>query len=183
MNCLVCCEKFKKTSKTQCRYCDYVFCKDCGKKYISGLKLNEEFNCLNCHHQWTFEDLVSMFPRNFINTKIKEKQMDMYFEYEKTFLPRAQRTIELVKQRELINKLYGVRKILQNRDYGLTKIFEDMFVIFKQTINMSKTKHDVIKTSLEYQRNELFKMIQNVENVMQAHVKRLEEMGVSIKKQ
>lgn len=30
------------------------------------------------------------------------------------------------------------------------------------------------------ERNELFKMIQNVEAIMQAHIKRLEELGVKI---
>ncbi len=33
------------------------------------------------------------------------------------------------------------------------------------------------------ERNELFKMIQNVEMVMQAHIKRLEELGVKIDQQ
>ncbi len=35
-------------------------------------------------------------------------------------------------------------------------------------------------STLVNERNELFKLIQNVEGVMQAHIKRLEELGVKI---
>jgi len=37
--------------------------------------------------------------------------------------------------------------------------------------------------TLASERNELFKMIQNVEVIMQAHVKRLEELGVKIQQE
>lgn len=37
--------------------------------------------------------------------------------------------------------------------------------------------------TLANERNELFKIIQNVEMVMQAHMKRLEELGVKIETQ
>ncbi|MFH1787190.1 MAG: hypothetical protein ABH811_00130 [archaeon] len=40
--------------------------------------------------------------------------------------------------------------------------------------------HQGALNTLVNERNELFKMIQNVEAVMQAHLKRLEELGVKI---
>jgi hypothetical protein len=43
--------------------------------------------------------------------------------------------------------------------------------------------HQGALTTLINERNELIKMIQNVEVVMQAHIKRLEELGVKIKMQ
>ena len=43
--------------------------------------------------------------------------------------------------------------------------------------------HQGALNTLINERNELFKMIQNVEAVMQAHLKRLEELGVKIDKQ
>ncbi len=42
--------------------------------------------------------------------------------------------------------------------------------------------HQGALNTLVNERNELFKMIQNVEAVMQAHIKRLEELGVKIEK-
>ncbi len=42
--------------------------------------------------------------------------------------------------------------------------------------------HQGALNTLVAERNELFKMIQNVERVMQAHLKRLEELGVKIPK-
>ena len=43
--------------------------------------------------------------------------------------------------------------------------------------------HQGALNTLVNERNELFKMIQNVEAVMQAHLKRLEELGVKIQQQ
>jgi hypothetical protein len=40
--------------------------------------------------------------------------------------------------------------------------------------------HQGALNTLVAERNELFKMIQNVEAIMQAHLKRLEELGVKI---
>ena len=42
--------------------------------------------------------------------------------------------------------------------------------------------HQGALNTLINERNELFKMIQNVEAVMQAHLKRLEELGIKIAK-
>jgi uncharacterized protein YqgV (UPF0045/DUF77 family) len=42
--------------------------------------------------------------------------------------------------------------------------------------------HQGALNTLVNERSELFKMIQNVESVMQAHIKRLEELGVKIDK-
>ncbi len=42
--------------------------------------------------------------------------------------------------------------------------------------------HQGALNTLVNERNELFKMIQNIESIMQAHLKRLEELGVKIDK-
>ena len=42
--------------------------------------------------------------------------------------------------------------------------------------------HQGALNTLAAERNELFKIIQNVEMIMQAHLKRLEELGVKISK-
>lgn len=56
----------------------------------------------------------------------------------------------------------------------------------KQTPNMSKEEeigyHKGSITTLANERNELLKMAQIVEALMQAHLKRLEELGVKITK-
>ena len=43
--------------------------------------------------------------------------------------------------------------------------------------------HSGALNTLSAERNELFKMLQNVEAIMQMHLKRLEELGVKIQKQ
>ncbi len=42
--------------------------------------------------------------------------------------------------------------------------------------------HQGALNTLVNERNELFKIIKNVELIMQAHIKRLEEFGIKIKK-
>ena len=42
--------------------------------------------------------------------------------------------------------------------------------------------HQGALNTLVNERNELFKMIQNIEAIMQAHIKRLEELGVKIER-
>jgi hypothetical protein len=53
-----------------------------------------------------------------------------------------------------------------------------------QPVKMSKEQevafHQGALNTLVNERNELFKMVQNVEAIMQAHLKRLEELGVKV---
>ena len=68
-----------------------------------------------------------------------------------------------------------------NKD-NLEKALED-----KNLPKISKEQeighHQGALSTLINERNELVKMIQNVEVVMQAHIKRLEELGVKIQTQ
>lgn len=56
----------------------------------------------------------------------------------------------------------------------------------QETPTMSREQeiafHQGALNTLVNERNELFKIIQNVEAVMQAHLKRLEELGVKVQK-
>ena len=42
--------------------------------------------------------------------------------------------------------------------------------------------HQGALNTLVNERNEMFKMIQNVETIIQAHLKRLEELGIKVQK-
>ena len=68
-----------------------------------------------------------------------------------------------------------------NKD-NLEKAFDK-----KEAVEMPKETeigfHQGALNTLVNERNELFKMIQNAEAVMQAHLKRLEELGVKINQQ
>jgi len=53
----------------------------------------------------------------------------------------------------------------------------------KMTKEMEIGFHQGALNTLANERNELFKMMQNVEAIMQAHLKRLEDLGVKISKE
>ena len=63
---------------------------------------------------------------------------------------------------------------------NLEKAFEDK----QESPKMSKESevgfHKGALNTLVNERNELFKMVQNVEIIMQSHLKRLKELGVKI---
>ncbi len=65
---------------------------------------------------------------------------------------------------------------------NLEKVFDK-----KESPKMSKETeigfHQGALNTLINERNELIKMVQNVESLMQAHLKRLEELGIKIKKE
>jgi len=67
-----------------------------------------------------------------------------------------------------------------NKD-NLEKAFDK-----KESIEMPKETeigfHQGALNTLVNERNELFKMIQNIESIMQAHLKRLEELGVKVQR-
>jgi len=67
-----------------------------------------------------------------------------------------------------------------NKD-NLEKAFDK-----KEAVEMPKETeigfHQGALNTLVNERNELFKMVQNIESIMQAHLKRLEELGVKIQK-
>jgi len=65
----------------------------------------------------------------------------------------------------------NLEKALANNETKKPEISKEMEIGF----------HQGSLNTLINERNELIKMIQQVENVMQAHMKRLEELGVKIK--
>ena len=64
-----------------------------------------------------------------------------------------------------------LEKALVSKDEKKPEISKEMEIGF----------HQGALNTLVNERNELIRMIQQVENVMQAHMKRLEELGVKIK--
>lgn len=66
-----------------------------------------------------------------------------------------------------------LEKALDSKEKPTTQMSPEMEIGF----------HQGALTTLVNERNELIKVIQQVEQVMQAHIKRLEEMGVKIKKE
>lgn len=68
-----------------------------------------------------------------------------------------------------------------NKD-NLEKVFEKQDVP-KVSKEQEIGHHQGALSTLINERNELVKMIQNVEMVMQAHIKRLEELGIKIQPQ
>jgi hypothetical protein len=65
----------------------------------------------------------------------------------------------------------NLEKALENKDSKKQEIPKDMEIGF----------HQGALNTLLNERNEMIKMIQQIESVMQAHIKRLEELGVKIK--
>ena len=79
------------------------------------------------------------------------------------------------------------RQIVQDNNMEIKNNKDDLEkALSKQSEQPQVSKEEEIGfhkgalNTLISERNELFKMIQNVEAIMQAHIKRLEELGVKI---
>lgn len=114
MDCLVCCEKFNKSTRLpiKCKTCEDdqdLYCQSCAKKYI--LDLNSDPACMICKVEWDQDFLNTNFPKTFIAKDLKEHREDYLFDKQMAMLPDTQeyaervKTIEnLEKQKQLIEK-------------------------------------------------------------------------------
>lgn len=83
------------------------------------------------------------------------------------------------KQTLLVNFLINMEKLNVNKknlEEALSKQDEQPEISKEEEIGF----HKGALNTLINERNELFKMIQNVEIIMQSHIKRLEELGIKI---
>lgn len=103
--CLICAEKFNKTSRAKvcCIYCDFTSCRECCQKYI----LEQPFpKCMNtdCGKEWTRAFLRKVFTSKFINTTYKESRERILYEHELSLLPATQYLVEREVRKEQIIK-------------------------------------------------------------------------------
>lgn len=137
--CVICTEKFNKTSRTKvcCIYCDFASCRDCCQKYI----LEQPFpKCMNtgCGKEWTRAFLRKVFTTKFINTTYKEARERILYEHEVSLLPATQYLVEREIRKEQIIK-------------DIEKLHEKQNEIRRQMNNLHYRYHRIATGNDEYE--------------------------------
>jgi len=97
--CLICCEKFNKSSHkpTNCQYCTYDVCTSCASRWLMGN--SDDAHCMNdnCKKAWNYEFLTKTFTKKFIDGDFKKRREEVLFERERSLLPETQPYAENLK--------------------------------------------------------------------------------------
>lgn len=105
MDCLICAEKYNKSTRKRvgCEYCDFEACQTCVRTYLLD---KPEAKCMNtaCDRIWTRKFLAANLPTAFINKEYRPHLANVQFELEKSRLPSSQITLELENRITKLNK-------------------------------------------------------------------------------
>lgn len=132
MDCPICIESFNKSTRTKisCKYCQYVTCSGCIKRYLLDSTL--EPTCMNCKVAWDSEYIRTIMPKTFLNKEYKIHRENMLLSLEESLMPETQAYAsrqkemardwdELLKMRDLIKELrqdYNTRYNQYYRKYN-----------------------------------------------------------------
>ena len=155
--CPVCCvSKLGKTSVC-CGRCHYNSCRKCFQTFL--LSSNSPApHCMNCRVEFTREFISSNTTQTFANTTLRNHQLEMSLQHEKSLLPTTQAIIQRNRQQvaDLEKKIHD--------------IFAELDVLNKQfsSLNLEKRQNDLIQIEEE----EKWREYQNKERT-----KRSEQQG------
>ena len=128
MSCLICDEKFNKTTHTsvQCQYCEFSACRKCCETYILDKTVAI---CMNngCKKEWTRKYMKSVLTSKFLNGAWKANLENILFEREKALLPATQEVLKRIiiaeKKKEKINDLNKEIKEIRYKQEVLRREF------------------------------------------------------------
>lgn len=120
--CTCCCEVMNTTTKKEiiCNFCSYSICYKCFCKYI--IESANEGHCCNCRHVLTKKYIKSVTTDTFYKKYIN-RQIELYIEREKSFLPQTQQiAVRYKRMNELKNEINKLTK--EKRE--IKKKFDDV---------------------------------------------------------
>ena len=100
--CSICIENFNKRSRKRvtCTKCLQDICTSCIKRYI--LDLNDVPQCMNCKCGYTSDFLCQFFSNKFYNNELRESQVDLFYNMEKSKLVETAEEMEEEKQKQRV---------------------------------------------------------------------------------
>lgn len=102
LECSVCCERVTKKNQVTCRFCDYITCKSCAKRFLLEGSINA--SCMNCKKPWNRETLCEQFGKTYVGKEYKQKRERDLFETEKALLPETQEHATRQKRLKEVNR-------------------------------------------------------------------------------
>lgn len=104
MSCPICIEPFHRRhlrAVVQCPYCDFQVCHECVGRYLL-----EQDDCMKCRRHWSYEVIMSLMTKKYMNNEYKQHIKDMFFQEIEQGLGMYQEIAVLTnKKEELLNRL------------------------------------------------------------------------------
>lgn len=154
MECVVCTEKFNKSSRkeVECLYCGYKACQKCIQRFLIENTITPK--CMSCNTQWNMEFLRMNFSKSFMNKEYKAHQKESIQVEAETHLGDYQETVQAEIK---IGKLKETEKVwLEEKfkiDQQLRKINTALFDIRHE---IARTKNRMNIRSTPKQRQDFF---------------------------
>jgi hypothetical protein len=100
MSCLICCEKFNKSThlRVDCKGCDDssdVVCRTCSQTFILNSINNP--HCMLCKSEWEREFMTTYLTKTFVNNKLKTHTEEIFMDREISKLPDTQEYVQHLK--------------------------------------------------------------------------------------
>ena len=94
MDCQICAEKLNRSSRKPiaCCKCEYIACSMCWKTYLTSSL--DDPHCMSCNFTWSYETVISMFDKTFINKRYKKHREEMLISREMSLMPATQPLVE-----------------------------------------------------------------------------------------
>ena len=139
MECLICCEKFNKSThfKVTCNYCQYTNCRECFQKYLVDTTLDP--HCMNCKKVFLHDFLAENCTSTFINKTLKTHREHVLFEREKALMPMSQNDVVLTRERCEHEK--NIKKLLDEKEslnWRLRKLNTELTVARNDVYNIDR---------------------------------------------
>lgn len=106
MSCPICIETFNKRQQhvVQCPYCDFQACHECVGRYLL-----ENDGCMGCRRHWSYEVIMSLMTKKYMNNEYKQHIKDTLFQEIEQGLGVYQEIAVLSnKKDDLLNRLNAV---------------------------------------------------------------------------
>lgn len=129
--CTICAEKFNKSNRSPivCASCEFTACMTCSQTYI----LSESVpHCMNvdCGKEWTRHFMSRQFTKTFMKTKWRDHVTNQLFDHEKSMLPRAQITLEMMSRKaveteeisQLADEISAMQRQLRIKQFDLAAL-------------------------------------------------------------
>lgn len=139
MSCIICTEKFNKTTREQlkCEYCDFHACLTCCKKYILSVSTPKCMDT-NCNRPWTRKFISERFPKTFINGELKKHREETLLHQEIALLPETQTYVEEVIRKERIQE--ELTGLARERERLMNQVFQLRNQLYMRSGNVTERR-------------------------------------------
>lgn len=143
VECNVCIELVNQKYLIACKNkeCRYECCIKCQQKYL--LESTQDPHCMNCKHEISFQDFITLFPKSWRLTKYKEHCKEIIWAKEQANMHISH---DYLSRQKLISE---TQKKIEETEINLRALKGELFAL-KYNQNHNSTLNDIVQNSYKY---------------------------------